>query len=765
MDDSKVANMISPIIPRPAKNRPEMVEVNSKQAYEMIEDGKGLKHLYKFKGKVKLIGDDALLSLNLAFYSQSVKQAGRTFPADPYDYAGSYESLKQLSSWALRNGPRIKDFELLVGIEQMFGWRPDKEYNPEEDVKEWVQKEFKPNYMGSEEKFYTKFREKVREVLRWKEGTQKMDTSAEDYCTNMADTGTSGSAFDPGGPRMEFSVDGTEQKTYNNKFAKSAVLSVKNKIDRLFRKVKQKCKISTKIEIYPKVRLIISSDFDTSLKMRFIELWLKKWMQGNKMSTLWLNSEDRFDMWNEFTLLKTWACPIDQSAFDHHVSKMMVQIVNEELKELIKDRATNNEEMLEVMDCILFALDGGDVIWEYKNKRYSTTYKNGVLSGWQWTAFYDTIINIAEHLMALDMLKELDIPIDVKLFNAQGDDQLLRTSTAKNCLAYWAALSSMGLEIHISKNFFSRHHDEYLRRYTDGESSNGYPARMVNSMMWLYPGTNQEKDLLVRLANITTNWVKYSERLKTDFKRMIGLYKSDAAGAKIPAKDVEKYLHTSRTRGGSGMLATDTGQKLEVTGGEYLRKVDLESGQGYRQFKLRFGQYQDRELNEWCSNVMVIPDKIKQKDGHVVEIKANRMTEIVEETEIMPLEFVITPNVIVNLPRKIDDFPYNTIFSTNKELIIKLFPDYENFKKQNHAPDQWVRELLTGKAKIIAPRIEGLSEEFSSLLYQQYSKSLIMAMLTKQTRGPEKWNRLQLFVERYFSSYIRHNRKFPRMLG
>lgn len=742
-----------------------MITITAKEAYDMIEDAKGLKHLYKFRGPVKLIGDDALLSLNLAFYVQSVSRTGRQFPLDPYDYCGSYKSLKSLSTWALRSGPRVKNFELLVGIDQMFGWRPDKNYDPGEDVKSWVNKKFKPNYLGSEDKFYHKFREKVREILRWKNKPQEMKTSPQDYCTNLADTGTAGSAFDPGGPRMEFEADGVTKKTYNNKFAKSAALSLENKMNRLFSKVRQKCKVSTKLEIYPKVRLIVSSDFNTSLKMRYIDIWLKEWMAGNSLSTLWLGNRERFDMWCQFTELNSWACPIDQTAFDHNVSKLMVQIINEELKSLIQDYAVNGEQMVEVMDTIIYALDGGDIIWEYKGQKFKTQYENGVLSGWQWTAFYDTVVNIAEHKMAIDLLNELNIEISVLMFNAQGDDQCVRLKTARSCLAYWAALSSMGLEIHITKNFFSKDHDEYLRRYTDGKASNGYPARMVNSMLWLYPGTNQERDPLVRLTNITTNWKKYSERLKIEFTRIEDLFRSDAKGAKIKADDIEHYLTTSRTRGGSGLKATNTRVRMEVSGGKYSRSIDLDSGEGYRQFKLRYGEYQNRELDDWCFNVMAVPESIKNKEGETIELKTKTTTEVIEDAEINPLPYVFAEDAIVALPEKIEDFPYNTIFATNKELICKLFPTYEQFRKQNHAPDQWIRDVLAGKEKPISPRVDGLSEEFSSLLFSRYSRSMYVAMLTKQTRKPEKWNRLQLYAEREFSDFVRKHRHFPTMLG
>lgn len=728
------------------------------ELYKMIKVAGGLKHLYKWNSVVPFINNDPMLSINVGFYQSFLDKKNCSIKL--WRYAGDYAKLKELSQWAQKSGTFVKDFQDLVGVENLYGWRPNND-DVTDDVRSWVEKVFKPTYNGSEKEFNERFRLAVRKTLNWKQGQLLQTETLADFCTNIAETGTSGSAYDPGGPRLEAEYDGINVKPYNNKFSKSAVLSVENKIKRALAMKKQKCKVSTKLEFYPKKRLIVSADYDTTLKMRFIDTWLKKWMEGNNKSTLWMTSDQTKDMWLHFSKSRAGAnCPVDQSKFDHHVSKTMVSIMLEEVDRLIAERSINGEELLKVMKTIIFALDGGNIVWDRQlndkvTEHLSALYKNGVLSGWQWTAFLDTLANVAEHEMALDMMRENGVSFIELWFNAQGDDQFEQFTTFSACAAYWACLTSMGFELHPFKNFFSNSHNEYLRKVSYKGSVNGYAARMVNGLLWLYPGTNQQQEPLGRLKDIVNNWAKFSERLNLEFDAIRNDLLKDAVGAKLSKEESATYIHTPRTLGGYGMEPLIMNREIKTDAGKWVNiKIN---GKGYSQFKARFGADQIRGLNKWMLDVTNMPTVVKHK-----ELK-NR--DKIQLTETQPLKSIAF-DMIKGLGKKKfvrnADEPLNTLFSTDKEVMKRYFPNFEQEVKNTHAPRSWLAEYASGKLKYVTPRVPNLSDEMASLFWTPYKQSLAQAMMFKVTRNSNKWLGLNIYAENNFRNIIGQH---PRMVG
>lgn len=736
---------IKPKLP-PTKNVPYTMV----QASILIDEVKKihkLKHLYKPSGLIKYVKDDPLLSINLAFYSSLVN-------IDAYKYGVDYDDLKAISHYALSHGPDFEDFNKWVGIEQMYGWRESK-VDIKKLVDDWVVKEFHPNWKGSEDEFNRRFRLAVRTVLNWKEGEQEQTSTAEDFVANVADTGTSGSAFDPGGERLEAEVMGTTFKPSNNKYSKSMKLSVKEKLKRLFAHAKQKCRVSEKREIYPKVRIIVSSDYNTTLKMRFVGQWLDKWMSGNKNSTLWMTSDQLKEMWEIFCSgSKKYKVPLDQSKFDHHVSKRMMMIMLEEIQTLIGNKCPTPEEYVEVMTSIMFALDGGSVIFSSGNDPGTTSsveYKNGILSGWQWTAFLDTLANIAEKLMAEDMVREL-IPIEGGYFNAQGDDQYNSYATMREALAYIFAMNAMGFEVHPTKNFISTIHDEYLRRYSTTEGSNGYPTRMVNSMLWLYPGQTFVKDKVQRMRAMFENWKKMSERCFSTSFKLVGRFKQDAIAAKIPSEFINWFLNSPISIGGSG-LGIDTSHTIQRDS-KPAKNVTFLQAKGLDDFKLRYGENQNRELMSWARSVAGIPNEIKN-----IEITPDPEYKLQAEAKLTPMPVVILNDVLMDVIFKSKE-PINTLYGSDDKLFERYFDNFENKAKSFHAPKSWIKDLAAGRIKSVTPLVEGLSTEMSSLLSAKYVPSLINAMLHKSTRTSNKWIKIQLYAESKIPTLIQPQLKY-----
>lgn len=755
-----VQGIIYPKLKKPVRWRSKPYELrDADDLYKMVE----LKSYYRVKGPIPFIEGDPQLSINIAFYQEMLDIAGSDIKL--WQYAGSHARLKELSQWAQKSGPRVKQWYLLVNVEALYGWR-EAQLPVGPRVKQWVCHPFEPKFNGSKQEFLEWFERTVTQVLDWKDGMQEADLTLKGFCQNVVKQGTTGSAYDPGGRKLDVTFDGQHVKCANNKFSKSLELSPEEKERRWTTLKKQKCRVSRKIEFYPKERLIVSADYDTTEKMRYIDTWLTGWMKGNPNSTLWQSNEDAFKMWVAFGTQNPdmWKCPIDQSAFDHHVSKEMVMIMLKCIKSLIARRAfgIGKDDLLKMMDNIAYALDGGDVLYEdLDGTKHKVIYQNGILSGWQWTAFLDTIANIAERLMALELLRSKGIHMDSGYFNAQGDDQYSEFRTAVQCVAYWAALTSMGFELHLQKNFFSNQHNEYLRKCSSENQVNGYPARLVQSILWVYPGSHVVSDKIEKLKNITSNWVKMSERLRVPFSKVMNHYKRDCRGAKIESQLVDMYLVTAKTNGGSGLQGTQTGSKIEKLPDE--KKPVKINGRGLHEFRLRFGEFQTRELDSWARSVIGLANTVKLGDQEVVLFEGGP-SEVVKTQELKEIPIIVQSNVRIQMLKHAEGWSNELIFGSSRELAEHIFPGFEKYVSFSHAPRKWIFDLLTGRLKVNVPRIPGYSEEFASLIFSPYKNSVIAAMSKKQTRANNKWDSIQLYVERNFHNFV-NLRTLPTMMG
>lgn len=607
---------------------------NSKSAgdvYILLKKEK-IKHNYKHTNNKKLIpyiADYPVAGLNYDFYVDMLKLAKKDYLISKYNIdvrIYSSELLKKLSDFALQSGPIVNDFEYLVGINYLYGYN----YKPNTDdvpdlLKDWVQNDFTPNYRGSVTEFQNRFRKAVKSILtkrREEKPNISIKMSPKEFVQNIPFVGTKGSAYEPGSDKLDIDVDGIKAKALNNKYSKSMALPTDVKLKMIMTKMKLKAKCSIKVELYPKVRLIVGADYKSFLKQRYVETFLNDLFDGCDLSTLWQTTEQKRKMWIDFSIYKKnnkdWNVPIDQTEFDHKVTLVMNRIMLEEIQAILPENSDNYVSMKEVIETLIWGLENTTVHWKDQKAKEGTEelilkYKSGVLSGWQLTAFLDTLANIAESMVALELCEELEVPIKFLRFNAQGDDQFTKFKYLHEGLCYWAAMSSFGFSIHITKNFFSTLHNEYLRKFSTDEQVNGYPCRMINGIMWQYPGDQFEKNGLARLNGLKDKWLKFAQRLKINFKKIKNLFIKDAVKMRIKREVVIKFLMVSKLRGGAGIDGSltnmepfafyddDPKQNIVVKdglGGEVLGdggNVTIH-GAGYNEFKQLFGEYQQRSL-------------------------------------------------------------------------------------------------------------------------------------------------------------------------
>lgn len=397
-----------------------------------IYDGlpKKIKHKYKLRDDlVEFVNGNQVLSINWHFYKKLLNEAGKSYLIDMYqinDRVYDQDNLSELSDYALTSG--ITDYRFLVGIQFLYGYLYDPDLTTiKQKITDWVMNDHKP---GNEDMFYRYFEEEAIKFYDEQKNTNMMNDKSSislfDYCSNIVLTSTTGSGYDPTiKNKLDIDFKGNMIEVQNSKFTRSGQLSTHEKIQKCLSTNVSKNNISVKVELAPKIRLIIASDYPTFLKMQFIDQWWNRWMSKCQYSTLYMDNTQLWDMWLSFSKLTNWACPLDQKKFDHKMTKRMVMILINARMLTVKKHCTNPNELLNVFNALLLSISDSKLY--YKGEQVAT-WKSGLLSGWKWTATLGTDANIIENRVADRMLKDIyNINIIPTHFNAQGDDDHLRT--------------------------------------------------------------------------------------------------------------------------------------------------------------------------------------------------------------------------------------------------------------------------------------------------------------------------------------------------
>jgi hypothetical protein len=423
--------------------------------------------------------------------------------------------IKELSIYMKVNGEKKeKRWRYLVDLNRLSDYlEPKDESEFEKDVIDWVQRDVLHTWDGDEEKWYSIFEEEVKKVFSSGKMPEKI-LSVDDFLQNYDLWATTGSAYDSDVSVKFTAYDNLRNRTLTAKKTKwsTAWTLGLSKLKKIFyKKKKQINKAMIKSEP-AKQRAVIAGDLTLYLKQAYISQYLDQAFKGSKLSTLWMNKQQNFELWQSMAFDGTWRMPLDQDEFDKNVSLRQVQIINSCIYEWLQSILAP-ESTLEIMRLIIYAMDGGYVF--VNNKSIPVT--NGILSGWRWTAFLDTIVNICEKNMAVRWASSHGLnsePID---FCAQGDDDWFKFSEYRQALMIWLAYYSFGLKVNPNKFFISTTRDEFLRRVFDKNIITGYPARSVTALLFRNPIEEVETRGPERVRQVLTKWKLFSERLDTNF--------------------------------------------------------------------------------------------------------------------------------------------------------------------------------------------------------------------------------------------------------
>lgn len=388
----------------------------------------------------------------------------------------------------------------------------------------------------------------------------KVDLSVAAFLADPTNYATTGSGR--GLPKLtvearywDAELGGFVEGKYKFKSSKwaGALASTPAELERLLmRDAKQHNYMFLKPDELEKLRTIVVGDVPTLLKMSYLDVFVQEALRGCTKIPLFWSDEQRRKFWAAVREgsndTATWKFPIDQSAFDEHVSLEILLDVVGWLVELAVMTAVDQAPVRRVGELLLRALDGG--ILETA-EGYQVPIKKGVLSGWKWTALLDSLINYLQFCEICDFVGvDLSRVSDVAF---QGDDVTATFLDPLDPVAVYAGYKRYGLEVNPFKFWIEPGRNEFLRKVGEGGRIFGYPARLVSGLLWHRPRSAPTYDEET-WHEMQDSWAKLVSRggVREVVERCV--IEEAERVFKIPKDEAYALVHTPRTFGGAGWM-------------------------------------------------------------------------------------------------------------------------------------------------------------------------------------------------------------------
>jgi len=309
-----------------------------------------------------------------------------------------------------------------------------------------------------------------------------------------------------------------------------------------------------------KRRLIVNGDFNNFLKMDYLSTYLDKGFSRHKNMSVLNNMDMRKKMYEDMVIhgkrKDEIKLPLDQSKFDHYVTRNMLMKVFSKIIDImpVEHEYKKVAQMLyqSMFDVGSIVINGSDIF----------NYVKGIASGWRWTALLDTIINYAEFLVIKNLhdtryLTVPDMRLQLICANFQGDDARLVLKGKKTAaVALMDLYGECGLKVNKQKNFIAYDRDEFLKMVAEGNKLTGYPARVILSLTNYKPQSDEVPNFLDRINDVANNCMRAIRR-GLDRQRVKFYIDSYLKKKEINGKDFYGWLFTPNSLGGYGLPVND----------------------------------------------------------------------------------------------------------------------------------------------------------------------------------------------------------------
>jgi hypothetical protein len=658
--------------------------------------------------------------------------------------------LKAIGDYYKKYGEEASlNWMIFVNLENIGGYRKNKDVSTfTAAVEKWVQTKYEHKYEGSEALFNKKFRFYVNQffVRFHKIQSGKRIMSREQYIESGKWAGSGSSS----GQKLHYESEGKLKTFRRTKLSSFLANRFDKLVSSLTEKKKDVSKVIQKLEA-GKARAVINAGLESFLKMDFLSQWVDDGFKGSEISSLFCGNKYLMNKWSTISQScsnQNWKVPLDQSEFDHQITSDMIFILIEETKNVVP------KEEHEVLDAMWYGIKNGEV---KITDEIVIKWEKGVLSGWRWTALWDTICNYAELQMAKDLSNSTTEVIDEMV---QGDDDRVEVLDLSTVLGLISAYNCLELEINPSKFFVSTTRDEYLRVVFQKGKCIGYPARSINSVLWKKPTAAEELPGDMKIRSTIRNWVSLSNRLEAKDVYKYDMLNDISGMLQISRKEVVRVIVTPASVGGIGygnlwnLGDSDYGLTLKIP--IYKKNID----------KIGINAY--TELN-WKRNFRDIGASYDEKDVYNSLKDALKTTDweykLLTKGELIKTE--IPKGVKFSSGRLID---YRASWAPSKipllfrSIIVNQFVLEKEWGKISNMLDDKSRGMfdvlrktaskavligwLNGQLSWSSPGSKYLSEGFMSILSDKWADQMYMRVLGMSNVSMRMLRTVSLQIER-----------------
>nr|QVU40016.1 hypothetical protein [Kamu toti-like virus 1] len=304
-----------------------------------------------------------------------------------------------------------------------------------------------------------------------------------------------------------------------------------------------------------KIRPVVKTGSECFRKMDYLSQWMEDGFNKCRLSTLFGDAIQQEDI--DMEIMESvrqpglWKVPMDQSNFDQHQSKRSLMTVMGAMGAWIWEQ-TSSEDFKIVWTCLWDSLFYEDVKVLCGEKSFK--WRNGMPSGFRWTALLDTILNIVSFRVALNHCKDiLGYTPRIYCHKAQGDDVAFAMEKLSEVATVMSIYNDLGYEAHPLKTFYSRDRTEFLRRcYSRQGGINGYVTRSLLSTMYRNPIQEPPIIRAERLYSRLTAW-QLSVVRGCDGVKCGECFLSDAEQLGVSRKHAAGFALTPASWGGAGL--------------------------------------------------------------------------------------------------------------------------------------------------------------------------------------------------------------------
>lgn len=569
----------------------------------------------------------------------------------------------------------------------------------------------------------------------------------QEYADNPILWGTAGSVLYTKRVRVDAAFDGRIIHADKTKWGAALLVPPAVVVQSVLAKRAQYAKVVQKRET-KKSRLIVSTDLEDHWRMDFVsKSGLDHLFTGSKLSTIWMSSAQQRSFWLHTADFSDGSVrmPLDQSKFDQEQTRKMVKIVLEELANLL-ERKDASPETIFVARNLVYCLTHGYV--EVNGKK--VPYRNGVLSGWRWTAMLDTIINGATFIAASRRVLADQYHM-VKEITSQGDDLATRFDNYLAAAAVWHAISQDGFIVNPNKFFLSRCKDEYLRKIMTPGKVDGYPARIVNALLWRNPVNKPPEPGKLRMSEMLSQYHTLVNRMEFTWDDILPTMLDDIAGANDMTRcDVYDWLATPASLGGGGLVLPYLGRWVaaEQSTVEQDTPRIISSASGLQSVikqasVMTDGAIGPRAVKQWADGVVSYPSrKFTYTRAGVIRVQPPVYKLSIRNTH------TVLPPPVVGLAASYWSMDPPALGATHRDYL-------------PNCTDNIRAQIMLRQLKLPAPRVPGVAYSFATgYVNSKFMNQSVSQLIGFREANVNAWDTVRYYYEEWFAKAMWDGFKF-----